>query len=215
MTPVKDQGSCGSCWAFGPVGAVEAIYNIEHGTHKNIDLAEQELVSPCFGNGNAGDCWWGFAKRSLEYMNTEGLVAESKFPYQSFNALKSVPDKNDPNQTHDECTVQGSHCSIPPTCQDSSLGTQRWGVSSVRPVDANAKDVKKALLCHGPLLMDSVSWGHFAVLVGWNDTAQQWTVKNSWGTSPSWNGYNQIDYTGDPHGDLVNTTYWVQWVTGP
>ena len=59
MSPVKDQGACGSCWAFGPVGAAEAMYNIEHGTHKNIDLAEQELVSPCFGNGDAGDCLKG------------------------------------------------------------------------------------------------------------------------------------------------------------
>ena len=48
MTSVKDQAACGSCYAESPTGTLEAVYNIEQGSQKNLDTAEQVFVSPCF-----------------------------------------------------------------------------------------------------------------------------------------------------------------------
>ena len=46
MTPIENQGNCGSCWAFAPVGAMEAQYQIQIGnSNTGIDLSEQNLLS--------------------------------------------------------------------------------------------------------------------------------------------------------------------------
>ena len=61
MTSVKDQAVCGSCYAESPTGTLEAKYNIEQGSQKNLNTAEQVFVSPCFSptpvpaSGDRGD----------------------------------------------------------------------------------------------------------------------------------------------------------------
>ena len=56
ITPVRDQGSGGTCWAFSAVGAVEANYDITyHLTNSTLDLSEQHLVC----DGSAGDAVYG------------------------------------------------------------------------------------------------------------------------------------------------------------
>ena len=58
MTPVKNQGSCGSCWAFSAVGVVEPEYNIAYGNPDlDLDLSEQYLVSDCCTS--CGSCGGG------------------------------------------------------------------------------------------------------------------------------------------------------------
>ena len=207
MTAVTDQHNCGSCWAFGPVGATEAIYNIEQGSQQNPDISEEELVSPCYGNGDAGDCRGGDYTKSIQYLKSGGLVTESMYPYQSINETYET------GTDHLACNVQKSHCSTPATCQDNTLGAPRWRITSSGVVASNVQDVKKALLCHGPLVVASDNWWHVIVLVGWDDSTQQWTVKNSWGTEPTWNGYNQIGYYGDYYSDIINSVAWIQGVT--
>jgi C1A family cysteine protease len=79
ITPIRDQGYCGSCWDFAGVAAVEAMYNIEHKTTGgSIDLSEQELLS-C---GNVGSCDGGGIESGLSYIQQKGIGTESCFPYQ-------------------------------------------------------------------------------------------------------------------------------------
>ena len=83
MTPVKNQNSpqyCGSCWAFGTVGALEARMKIWANTPgENPDLSEQYLVS-CSG---AGSCGGGQYDYACEYIKTDGITDEACFPYQA------------------------------------------------------------------------------------------------------------------------------------
>lgn len=78
MSPVRNQGSCGSCWAFAAVGSLEAMYNIEHNLPGNdINLSEQQLVS-C---GGGGGCSGGWPDSALSYIKKNGIVTEKCFPY--------------------------------------------------------------------------------------------------------------------------------------
>ena len=79
MNPVKNQGSCGSCWAFGAIGAMEAAWNMA-GNGKVV-LGEQMLVD-C----SVGDCNGGWVDRALDHIiNVGGAPMESDYPYTARN----------------------------------------------------------------------------------------------------------------------------------
>lgn len=79
MTPVKEQGECGSCWAFATVGALEAYVNLYYNQPLNIDLSEQELVSCTFKTKKG--CNGGHPSNALKYVKDNGLMDEESFPY--------------------------------------------------------------------------------------------------------------------------------------
>lgn len=79
MNPVKDQGSCGSCWAFSAVGTMEGTVNI---AGKGLfQLAEQQLVDCAGSAGNQG-CNGGLMDSAYEYVQSnKGLCASTEYPY--------------------------------------------------------------------------------------------------------------------------------------
>ena len=77
MTSVKDQGGCGSCWAFSAVGVVEAVYNIGwNDPNLDLDLSEEYLVSDCLSNGTCCGGWMGTASASS---GTTGFLMRAVF----------------------------------------------------------------------------------------------------------------------------------------
>jgi len=80
MTTVKDQGNCGSCWAFGGVGSLEAVYNIYNAPDPNTDFSEQYLVSCCTGNMG---CSGGYMDVTGQFLVDTGTCEEVEFPYTS------------------------------------------------------------------------------------------------------------------------------------
>ncbi len=72
MSPVTNQGACGSCWAFATTGATEAMVNLYYNQLLNLDLSEQDLLS-CSG---AGSCDGGLPSLALDYIKTSGIVDE-------------------------------------------------------------------------------------------------------------------------------------------
>merc|ERR1712048_926776 len=79
VNPVKNQASCGSCWAFSATGVVESANAISTG--KLLSLSEQQLVS-CSHNGNQG-CNGGMSKYAFEYLATHAQETETDYPYSS------------------------------------------------------------------------------------------------------------------------------------
>ncbi|CAF3433511.1 unnamed protein product [Rotaria sp. Silwood1] len=80
VTPVKDQGICGSCWSFGTTGVIEGAYFVKHGS--SIRLSEQDLIDCSWGFGNNG-CDGGEDYRSYQYiMKHDGIALEDTYgPY--------------------------------------------------------------------------------------------------------------------------------------
>merc|ERR1712203_171834 len=76
VTPVKNQGSCGSCWAFGTLGAIEAVH--KHSSGKEVILAEQQLID-CSGQG----CNGGSQEHAMNYLAGRSIYTASSYPYQA------------------------------------------------------------------------------------------------------------------------------------
>lgn len=76
VTPVKNQGSCGSCWTFSTVGAMEAHWNIL-GKGKNLIFSEQQLVD-CAGAFDNHGCNGGLPSHAFEYIRYQGALELSE-----------------------------------------------------------------------------------------------------------------------------------------
>jgi cathepsin H len=70
VTPVKDQGNCGSCWTFSTVGAMESHWNIL-GKGRNVLFSEQQLVD-CAGAFENYGCDGGLPSQAFEYIRYAG-----------------------------------------------------------------------------------------------------------------------------------------------
>merc|ERR1719182_907886 len=76
VNPIKNQGQCGSCWAFSTVGTLESAYQISAG--KLFSFAEQQLVD-C--DRSDSGCSGGWPYMAMTYASRNGACLESSYPY--------------------------------------------------------------------------------------------------------------------------------------
>jgi len=200
ITSVKDQGNCGSCWAFAAVGAIEAELNINSNSTLNYDLSEQQLVSccpNCGGWGGYSDCYdgGGYSERAFGYAINAGLVNENWFRYDASNKICNLSDYWQGN------VKKGLSWHYIDRWYNISLNNLKSAIINEGPVVVYF-DVYQDFSWYNSGIYNHV-WGvlrgsHAMLLIGYNDTGRYLIIKNSWGTEWGENGYLRLSYDALP-----------------
>ncbi|KAL9251495.1 Senescence-specific cysteine protease SAG39-like protein [Drosera capensis] len=194
VTPIKNQGSCGCCWAFSAVAATEGLNQIKTG--KLISLSEQEVVDCDVFHSDLG-CNGGTPDGAFSYMiRNGGLTTESNYPYTGFQWFCNTGKAS-------QVAAKISTYEDVPT---NNEGAMQQAVA-MQPISV-------ALEASGfffQFYMGGVFKGlcgtdldHAVTIVGYGtatDGTNYWLIKNSWGTSWGEAGYMRLERgVSDPRG---------------
>jgi C1A family cysteine protease len=217
-TPIRNQGSAGTCWAFAACGALEAKLEITAGNpNLNPNVSEQHLVCA----GGMGDISGGWEFMALDFFRTTGVVAESELPYTASNTSPKWPlaagwenrvYKIDDNDNWLPCTKSVLKSSLKQfgplvACMDT---TQDWywpaNPPAGAPEDGGGDPLGAGTLITetpaefaGGLLDQVGAINHAVAVVGFVDDEAvtgggYWIIRNSWGTGWGRSGYGYIRY---------------------
>jgi C1A family cysteine protease len=202
VTAVRDQGACGTCWAFAAVAAFESSLLIRNlgktlpgGVVANVsglDLSEQQLVCCATRSGCGGD-WYGVA---FDFLMNKGAVTEGRYPYTATtgDCLEGVGPLR---------AVTWGYVSDKDTPGPDELKSALWQYGPL-VVSLEATENFRAATSPGVFVERGVKgqvFNHAVLLVGWDDNADYagggrgaWLIKNSWGTGWGTQGYMWIAY---------------------
>jgi cathepsin H len=183
--PVKDQGSCGSCWAFSAVASLEGAHALAAGG-KWLSLSEQQLVD-CSGSfGNMG-CNGGLMDQAFQYLiqSSHGDDTEAAYPYKGVDGSCAF---------NPGAIGSGIKSFVDVKAQDENNLLQ--AVSTVGPVSVAIQAASDFMFYHGGVY-DSTqcssspqTLNHGVAVVGYGvDTEPFWIVRNSWGAGWGESGY--------------------------
>ena len=193
LPSVKNQGNCGSCWAFGTVAPLECNIKIKDGIEE--DLSEQWLVS-CNQDGYSCSGGWWCHDYFMENGKTDpcggsGAVLEQYFPYVAWNAPCNCP------YPHDYFIEDWAYVGDPngvATVEQIKQAIYDYGPVSVAVcVNTPFHDYSGGVFS-GPTCHDI---NHAVALVGWDDNQGSngvWFLRNSWGSGWGEGGYMRIEY---------------------
>jgi C1A family cysteine protease len=184
VTPIKNQGQCGSCWSFSTTGSVEGAWFIKTG--QLVSLSEQQLVDCSGPEGNQG-CNGGLMDDAFEYIiKNGGICSETTYPYtaQDGTCMKCTP-----------VAKISSYVDVTPNNTEALMTAVVQQPVSVA-VEADGLDWQ---FYSGGVVTDScgLNLDHGVLVVGYGTdyTSQPldfWKVKNSWGEGWGENGYIRI-----------------------
>lgn len=195
LPPIRDQGNCGSCWAFATVGALECAIKIKDGI--NVDLSEQWLVDcakglfwhGCEGGISAHDWHKGIKTDSC---GGYGAVLETDYPYTGDDGSCSCPKPH-------YYTIRDWHY-VGPMLGIPSLDALKTAIYRYGPIVASMEAKESFLAYKGGVYNDNLNSkaapNHMVVIVGWDDNygGGSFIIRNSWGTYWGENGYGYIAY---------------------
>lgn len=201
---IKDQGTCGACWAFSAVASLESSYALKN--KKKVDLSEQKVLN-CIPNGGCGDPFTGGGGGNplLAFISWvekgDKVTSEKEEPYQA--AISQC--------LNTEGKYEASNYGI--------VGSRSLYDYAI-PSDL---EIKNAILQHGAIACGVTTnkafieykggifgeknyseCNHAVNIVGWDDDKGAWLIRNSWGTNWGENGYMWLKYGHNQVGMLAS-----------
>lgn len=170
VTPVKQQGACGQCWAFSNVGGIEGYNYIKNGSLKQY--SEQQLMDCTRDYGNLS-CRGGLMRPTYKYIKEHGIQLSKDYPY------KGRDSKTCHQDTTKETLFIPGHIEVPKNDNDAQkIAVSKQPISVA--VDASILQFYfKGII--GKLCRRNLNHGVTAIGYGVYKGKKYWKVKNSWG----------------------------------
>ncbi|KAM3720267.1 Cathepsin [Dirofilaria immitis] len=194
VTAIKDQGNCGSCWAFSAVGALEGQHFLQTG--KLINFSEQNLID-CSSNDNYDNygCLGGFILEAFRYVvDNDGINTEESYPYDGYENSCRFSTGNIGTSAYgarslpvgDELQLQAAIAMIGPISVAINASTMKFYQKGIISTHKCSTGLNHAVL--------AIGYGTELVKLG-NGTKKlfdYWLIKNSWGNEWGINGYLKL-----------------------
>ncbi len=194
ITPIKDQGICGSCWAFSAISSLESNYALKNG--ELLNLSEQGVLG-CSGLGNCAEGGFFVDVYSwLMEIPEASLYKEESFPYAGKDVCQTNTPATDIKVTNFGMVNGKSQNQI-------KKALVKYGAVSAALYSNNTDFYDYT----GGVIQGNNDGraDHAISIIGWDDTKQAWLIKNSWGEYWGEKGYGWVGY------DACNLSYF-SWV---
>jgi C1A family cysteine protease len=184
-TPIRDQGACGACVAFGVLGAVEVMAKRSGGDpDRDVDYSEAHLFF-C-GCGRCCDTGW-WPGEALDYLRDRGVPDEACFPYQARNLSCS----NTCADWEERALRSGRWREV------LDLGARKQWLSTIGPLVGAMAVYRDFFYYTGgvyrPTSGDLAGY-HAVAVIGYDEAQGAWLCKNSWGTGWGEKGWFRMAY---------------------
>jgi cathepsin L len=196
ISKVKNQGQCGSCWAFATTEMIESYAQIS--SQDMVELSTQQVTS-CTPNpvncGGTGGCRGSIAQLGFNYIQLFGHTTEESWPYVSGSNGQTGSCDFDMENTTPVVTLKG-YDTLPPNNQEAVMNH----LANVGPlainVDASEWHTYTGGIFDGCDFTQNIEINHVVQLVGY--TPDAWIVRNSWSNGWGEEGYIRLAKTAQP-----------------